>query len=142
MVEHHFMVLPSNSRLLVTSKWCSRRVRVVLVYPNSTRLDGSRYLVQLMCIARPHACTQTVNRIVGDLNSFGFVFESGYCQNRSENLFLEDSHLVMTFQQRWLHVITVLQISLKFVGISAGEYLAAFFLTQVYVTEDFIILYF
>src|SRR5690606_4963465 len=142
IVKQYFQVLPSNSRLLVTSKWFSRRVRVVLVYPNSTRLDGSRHLVQLMCVARPHACTQTINRIVGDLNSFGFVFESGYRQNRSENLLLEDSHPVMTLQQRWLHVITVLQISLKFVGISAGKYLATFFLTEFNIIQDFVILYF
>ncbi|MNR37434.1 hypothetical protein D3C85_1554470 [compost metagenome] len=60
MAQHHFMVFPAYARLLVAPERRTCRVCVILVYPNTARLNGSRYLVKFVRIAGPNAGTKAI----------------------------------------------------------------------------------
>src|SRR5690554_4144837 len=112
VTQHHFVVFSTNSGLFVTTKRCTRRIRMVLIYPNSTSLNGSWYLIQFVCITCPNASTQSVQSIVSNFNCFFNGFKGGNCQNRSKDFFLEDTHLVVPFKQSRFDVVTIFQVAI------------------------------
>jgi hypothetical protein len=97
MVEHHFVVFASEARFFVAAERGVRRVIVIAVDPDATGFDGARNLIKLVRVARPDARAETVKRVVGDFDRFGFVFESRHRRDRTEDFFLENAHFVVSF---------------------------------------------
>jgi hypothetical protein len=97
MVEHHFVVFAPETRFFVAAERSVRRVIVITVDPDATGFNGSWNLIKLVRVARPDACAQAVKRVVSDFDGVGFVFESRHGRDRTEDFFLKDAHLVMTF---------------------------------------------
>src|SRR4051812_35343198 len=96
MIEHHLASLATDAGLFVAAECRMRRIGVIAVGPHAPCLNLTAKSVSTRAVARPHTGTQTVHRIVGDLERFIFVFESRHRHHWTENFFLEDTHLVVT----------------------------------------------
>jgi hypothetical protein len=56
--------------------------------------------------SRPHAGTQAVQRLVGNLDGVVEVVERGYRHDRPEDLLLEDAHRVVALEDRRLSQVS------------------------------------
>ena len=117
-----------------------RWVGVVVVHPHTTRLDRSRHLVEFMCIPRPNAGTQPVGGIVRDGDGLFRVLEGGHGQHWSEDLFLEDAHLVVALEHGGLDVIPRGEVALQLRRSTTREHLGTFLLADIDVAEDLLVL--
>ena len=106
------------------------RVGVITIGPDAAGLDGTAHAVGDIAIACPDAGAQTVQRVVGQRQRFGFVLEGRHGQYRAENLFLKDAHLVVTLEERRLDVIAAGQIGADGGGLAAAQHLRAFLAAQ------------
>ncbi len=121
MVEHHFVILAAEARLFVAAERGVCRVIVVAIYPDAAGLDGTRDLVELVSVARPDTRSEAVERVVGYLDSVGFVLERCYGSNRAEYLFLEDTHLVVAFEKRRFDVESVFETVRILMGLATAQ---------------------
>ncbi len=109
---------------------------MVAVGPHPSSLDGAAHAVGDIAVATPHTGAETVKGVVGDSQGFGFILESGHGQYRSKNLFLEDAHLVVAFEQGRLHVITAIQFAADIGLGAADQHISAFLLAKIKVGQD------
>src|SRR5690348_17336644 len=72
VIEHHLVSLATDARLFVAAESRMRRIGVVAVGPHAACLNLTAEAVGTGAVARPHAGTETVQRIVGDLERFLF----------------------------------------------------------------------
>ena len=126
MVEHHFVILASEAGFFAASERGVGGVIVVAIYPDTTGFDSTRDLVELVCVAGPDAGTEAVKRVVSDRDGVGFILECGDGRDRAEDLFLEDSHLVVAFEQGRLDIETVFEAVRILMGFAAAEDLGTF----------------
>ena len=110
---------------------------MIAVGPHATGFDAATHAVGHVAIARPHTCTQTVQRIVGQSERVGFVFECGHCQHRTENFLLENTHFVVAFEHGRLDVVAIRQITRHLRTFAADQHLSAFLFAQIQIRADF-----
>ena len=67
VVEHHLVVLPADAGGLVAAEGRARGVGVVAVRPHPAGLDRPPRAVGRVGVPGPHAGTEAVQRVVGDL---------------------------------------------------------------------------
>ena len=112
---------------------------MVAVHPYTTGFDATAHTVCKVSITSPYTGTQTELSIVGNCQRFCFVFKGGHTDYRSKNFFLEYAHVVVTFQQCWLHIETIAEAF--YIGRTATDkYFGAFFLTKLKVAKNFFVL--
>merc|ERR1712000_794832 len=99
--QSHFVGFTADTGFLVTTERCVCRVHVVAVGPYTTGLDVATHAVSTVHVAGPYTGAQTEFGIVSNSQSFCFVFEGGYRDNRAKDLFLEDTHVVAATQQNF-----------------------------------------
>src|SRR6478736_3918002 len=123
VIEHHPVVLPPDAGDLVSAERGACGVLVIAVGPHPTRLDGAAHLVGAGAIARPDAGTEAVEGVVGDREGFGVVLERGDGEDRSENLLLEDAHLVVALQYRRLEEVAACELAIEVRPLPADQHL-------------------
>ena len=110
---------------------------MVAVDPHAARLNPAGDAVEFVRIARPETGTQPVERVVGNGHGFVGVFESRHRQHRSEDLFLENAHLVMAPENRRFDVVTAFHA----VGRTAtGQQFGTFLQADVDIGQHFLVL--
>ncbi|CAM2147310.1 hypothetical protein PT2222_10131 [Paraburkholderia tropica] len=141
VIEHHLVVLAADARLLVAAERRVRRIRVIAVRPHAPGLDLAAEAICARAVTRPHARAEAVERVVGDLQRFLFGLERGHRNDRPEDLFLEDAHLVVAAEHGRLHVIARAEFAGQRVAFAANQALRAFLLAEVDVREDLLQLF-
>src|ERR1700682_4375045 len=136
VLEHHLVVFATNTRLLVAAKSSVRRIGVIAIRPYAAGLNLASELVGTIAISGPHACAEAVKRVVGDCERVRFVLELRDRNDRSEDLFLEDAHLVVAFENRRFDVIAFGKFALEFRALAAGEHLCTLLLADVEIRQN------
>ena len=136
MLQHHLVGFTPDAGLLITPKCGVCRIGVIAVGPDAPGLNAPAHFIGQITVAAPDACPQAIRRVVGNLQCLLHRFEGGHRQHRSENLLLEDAHVVLAKQDRRLKVIPVLQIATKYLTAAAGQDICALFLADINVVED------
>src|SRR6185369_16951192 len=93
-----------DTRLLVSAERGVRRIGVIAIGPDPARLDGAAEAVEPARIAAPDTGAETVERVVGDRERLVIILEGRDRNHRSENLLLEDAHLVVALEHRRLDI--------------------------------------
>ncbi len=135
MVEHHLVGFAADAGLLLSAEGRVGGIQVVAVGPDATGLDAPGQSLHLVNVPGPDAGAQSVHGVVGDLQGFFLVLEGGHAEHRTEDLFLEHTHVVLALEHRGLDVIA-LGIGLVVVGFAAAENLGPFILADLDVVED------
>src|SRR6516225_11676047 len=96
VIEHHLVSFSTNARLLVSAERRMRRIGVIAVGPHASRLDRAAETVEPVGVPAPDARAEAIERVVGDRQCVVVIRESRDRYYRSEDLLLEDTHLVVT----------------------------------------------
>src|SRR5450759_4641222 len=99
-------------------------------------LDVAAGAVGRVAVARPDACAQTEDGVVGNRDRVVVVRETGHREHRAEDLLLEDPHVVGASQDRRLDVEAFGQIAVEHRPGAAGEDCGPLLLTDLDVAED------
>jgi hypothetical protein len=103
-------------------------------------LDAAAEAVAGVCLAAPHTGAEAIKRVIGDGERVGFVLERRHGDHRSEDLFLEDAHLVVALQDRRLDVIAAGKIAAEIGCLAADQHFGAFLAADVEIGENFLFL--
>ncbi|MEE8658444.1 hypothetical protein DOFOFD_05410 [Acetobacteraceae bacterium EV16P] len=103
------MRLTSNARFFISAKSRVRGIGVIAIDPDASGLNATPHTEACVRITAPHASAQTIFRVIGDGEGFLFRFKGCHGEDRAKNLLLEDSHFVMTLEDRRLNVETIIQ---------------------------------
>src|SRR4029077_19595593 len=95
MIEQHLVVFAADARLLVAAERRMRGIGVVAIGPDAAGLDRAAESVAAIGVAAPDAGAKAVERVVGDRERFLVGLERGHRDDRAEDLFLEDAHLIV-----------------------------------------------
>src|SRR5512133_828602 len=95
VVEHHLVVLTSDARDFVAAEGRVRGIEVVAVRPHTAGLDAAAHAERLARVTCPHTRAEAVHRVVCNLERLGLVAERGHREHGTEDLLLEDPHLVV-----------------------------------------------
>src|SRR5690606_12192058 len=114
-----------------------RRVDMITVGPDPTSLDGTTGTIRGMCRARPDTGTESINRIIGDLDRIIEVFEGGHSQYRPEDFFLEGLHVIGAFKDSRLNIETLPHFLTCF---TTSQDLCAFFTTSGNTAQNLVLL--
>ena len=109
---------------------------MIAVGPHASGLDRAAHAVGHIAVAAPHACAQSVQRVIGDRQRFGLVLERGHRQHRAKDFLLENAHLVVALEQRRLHVVTTFQIATQVGLCAAGQHFCALLLAQIQIRQN------
>ncbi len=136
------MGFTADTGFLVTTERCVCRVHVVAVGPYTTGLDVATHAVSTVHVAGPYTGAQTEFGIVSNSQSFCFVFEGGYRDNRAKDLFLEDTHVVAASHHSWLNVVTFGQVAFQSFDAATQQNFSTFGFTDGDVVHDALVLLF
>src|SRR3954469_18822429 len=125
VIQHHLVGLAADTRLLVTAERGMRRIGMVAIGPDAACLDGAAETIEPARIAAPDTGAETVERVVGDRERLVVILEGGDRDDRSENLLLEDAHLVVALEHRGLDVETTGKVTRQVVAHPARQHLRA-----------------
>jgi len=140
VIEDHLVGLAAETRLLVAAEGCAGRIQVIAVGPDATSLDAAAETIGVRAVAGPDTRAETVGGVVRDLERFFDGLELGDREDWSEDLFLEDAHLVVAGEDGGLNVVAIGQITFEVKLLAAGEALCAFCFTDGDVLEDLLLL--
>src|SRR5882757_9162453 len=126
MIEHHLVVLSSDAGLLVAAEGRMGGIGVVAIGPDPAGLDCTAEPVGAIAVAGPYSGAEPIERVVGDRERILVVLESRDRNDRPENLFLEDAHLVVAFEDRRLDIISLGELAIQLRPLAAGQHLGAF----------------
>ena len=98
---------------------------MIAIGPDPARLDGAAEAVEPARIAAPDAGAETVERVVGDRERLVVIPEGRDRNDGSENLLLEDQHLVVALEHRRLDIKAAGKIARQFVARPARQHLRA-----------------
>ena len=104
------MVFSSNSWIVYNPERCSGRIRVILVYPYSSCFNLAWNIVQLVSISGPDSGSKTVDGIIGNFTASSSSLKVVNASTEAENFFPEDSHFVVSFENRRLDVVSAFKI--------------------------------
>src|SRR5262249_8786690 len=135
VIEHHLVSLPPDARLLVAAKRRMGGISVIAIGPHATGLDSGAEMVSAIWVSASDTRAEAVEGIVGDRECLLVVFKGLHRNNRAEDLFLEDTHLVMALEHGRLDIIATLQFAAEHVALAADKNLGAFFLADVDIRE-------
>src|SRR6516162_10840580 len=141
MIKHHLVSLPTDARLLVAAKSRMGGIGVIAIGPYAARRDCTAETVAAICVAAPDARAEAIESIVGDRECILVGFEGGHGHNRPEDLFLEDTHLVVALEHGRLDIIATPQFAAEHVALAADKNLGALFLADVDIREDLLKLF-
>src|SRR6516164_2773435 len=141
VIEHHLVSFPAEARLLVAAKRRMSGIGVIAIGPHATGLDCAAETVAAICVAAPDARAEAVEGIVGDRECLLVGFKRRHRNDRAEDLFLKDTHLVMALEHSRLDIIATLQFAAEHVALAADKNLGAFFLADVDVRKDLLELF-
>src|SRR6476619_3408124 len=122
VIHHHAMVLAPDARLLVAAERGVRRVQVIAVGPHPSRLDRATHPVARVGVAAPQARAKAVQRVVRDGERIILGLELRHRYHRPEDLLLEHPHLVVSLEDRGLHVIALGQFAGVHATRATGQY--------------------
>src|SRR5690554_1984948 len=122
MVEHHFMVFSTKSGLFISAKWRVCGISMVLAYPNPNSLSGPWHLKHFVCVAGPNTGSQTINGVVCNFNGLLSGFKGSKRNYRPEYFFLENTHLIIPFQNCRLDIISIFSIAVVLLNGSTNQY--------------------
>ena len=125
VVEHHLVVLPADAGLLVAAERRVRGIDVVAVDPHPAGLDVAAGPVGGVAVAAPHPGAQAVEGVVGDRDRVVVIGERRHRHHRSEDLLLEDPHLVVAGEDGRLHVVAAGEVAAQLGALPAGDDLGA-----------------
>src|SRR6266496_1771875 len=125
VVEHHAVVLPSDTGDLVATERGPRGVLVVAVRPDPARLDGAAHPVGAIAVTGPHAGTESVEGVIGDRQRVRLVGEGRDREHGAEDLLLEDPHLVVALEHGGLEVVALGELAADLGTPAADEDLGA-----------------
>src|SRR5271170_683747 len=101
----------AHAGLLVSAPRSFHAGGLHMVYPDDAcaqRFDNAKCLVN---VARPHGCGQSIMRVVGDANGFGFTLEGNDRGDRTEDLFACDACVVVdVIEDRRLDVVPLFKL--------------------------------
>src|SRR5579862_1989914 len=136
MIEHHLVSLAPDSRLLVAAECGVRRIGVIAVGPDTSRLDAAAEAVRHVDVARPYAGAQPVKRIVRNFERLLRRIKGSHGHHRSEDLLLENAHLVVALEHRRLDVEAGGELARELVRGAAGQHFRALLLADVDIGQD------
>src|SRR3954452_17337021 len=87
-------------------------------------------------IAAPDTGAETVERVVGDRERLVVVLEGGDRDDRSENLLLEDAHLVVALEHRGLDIEATGKVTRQVVAYPARQDLRALLAADIDIGQD------
>lgn len=99
------------------------------------------YVVEVCGVLVLYVGIQVVQCVVGDLQSFFFGFEGGYCYYWFEDFFLEDVYVVVVFEYGGFYVVIIGQVVIQGVLFVIDQYFGFFLFVDVDVGEDFVQLF-
>jgi hypothetical protein len=112
VLENHLVRFASETRLLVAAECCAGGIKAVAIAPTAARVDLPTHAILVVVrVARPYARTQTIDRVVADLDGIFEVLELRDRKNRPEELLLEDAHVVIAREYGRLQEVAVLQVA-------------------------------
>src|SRR5690606_1275628 len=115
-----------------------RSVNVITVGPYPTGLNGGTGTIGGMRRARPDPGTESVNRIVGDLDRIIKVFKGGHGQYRPEDFILKGLHVIAAFKDGRLNIETLTHFLTCF---TTSQDLCAFFTTSGNTAQNLVLLF-
>src|ERR1700739_778248 len=136
VIEHHAVGFAANAGLFVSAKRRMRRIGVIAIDPHAPGLDPAAKAMTTVHLARPEAGAESVECVIGDFERIGFRLEGGDGNDRSEDLFLEDAHLVVALEDRRLHKVTAVEFAAELSTLAASQHFRAFLLADINVAED------
>ncbi|EJZ06057.1 hypothetical protein MFORT_28624 [Mycolicibacterium fortuitum subsp. fortuitum DSM 46621 = ATCC 6841 = JCM 6387] len=136
VVEHHLVVLAADTGLLVTAERRVRGVGVVAVGPHPAGLDVPAGPVGGVAVAAPHPGAEAVEGVVCDRDGVVVVLERGHGDDGTEDLLLEQSHLVVAGEDRRGHIETTVEVAAQIGPLTAGDQLGAFGFPDLDVGQD------
>src|SRR5215475_539233 len=128
VIEHHLVGFAPDTRLLVSAERRVRRIGVIAVGPNASRLDRATEAIEPVRVTTPDASAEAIERVVGDRQCLVVASEGRDRHHRSENLLLEDAHLVVTPEHGRLDIVAA--------GQAARQDLRAFLAADVDIRKD------
>ena len=81
--------------------------RAISIDPHRTSFECRRHPHGATDVACPDACSQTINRIVGHLNSMRLILKTHDGQHGAKHFFASDTHVgINIYKNRWLNKLT------------------------------------
>src|ERR1700694_3511067 len=87
------------------------RIQVIAVRPDAAGLKPSPHPIRDVDVSRPYGRPQAVERIVADGERFGFILERCEGDDRTKDFLLENTHLIVPFENRRLHIVPAADIA-------------------------------
>ena len=138
VMQHHQVVFAADAGLLVAAKRRVCRVGVVAVGPDPAGLDRPAEPVAGVGVAAPDAGAKAVERVIGDLQRFRVGLEGADGDDRSEDLFLEDPHLVVALEYGRLDVIAAFGGAAGRHCPAADQHFGTLLAADIHVGQDFL----
>jgi len=113
--------LTAKAGFLVAAEGRANRINVVAVGPAAARLDAAANTIQIVCVARPDARAEAVDGVIANFDGFFKGFELGDRNDRPEDLFLEDAHLVVAGEDGRLEEVAVFEVAAEVSRLAADE---------------------
>src|SRR3989344_1142966 len=138
MVEHRLVVFAPEARRLVSAESGVGGILVIAVGPDPAGLNRAAQPVSSVAVAGPDTSTQAVGGVVGDRDRFLDRLEGRHRQDRTEDLLLEDAHVVLAHEHRRLYEIALVQVTPGQRARTAGQALRALGLADVDIAKDLV----
>src|SRR5579864_6612659 len=136
--QHHLVRFAADAGNFVPAECRARRIQVVAVRPDAPRLNGTAHPIRAAAISSPDAGTKAVERVVGNFEGLRLVLEGGDGEDRSEDLLLEDAHLVVALEDGGFEVVAILELAVDAGAMTTGEDLGALVAADLNVVGDFL----
>src|SRR5271166_5401539 len=94
VVKHHLVGLAPDAGLLVAAERRMGRVGVIAVGPDAPGLNRTTEAIGPIAVAGPDSGAEAIQGVVGDFQRFRVVLELRHRNDRAEDFFLEDAHLI------------------------------------------------
>src|SRR5258708_34525892 len=109
-----------------------------VVTPLASALNGGPEQIGPGVVAGPDGGAQAIRRVVGKRERFFLGVERRNRDYRSENLLLEDAHLVVALEHSRLNEEAVLEVATEVCFSAPGEHLGAFLSSDIDEHENFL----
>src|SRR5437763_3177648 len=130
------MVLTAHARALVAAERGMRWILVVAVRPHSPGFDRATHAERSAPVASPHSGAEPVHRVVGDLQGLRLIAERRDREHRTEDLLLEDPHLVVPLEHSRLVVEAAGEASVEAGTLPTDQHLGALATADLHVALD------
>src|SRR5215471_13641417 len=105
-VERPIAAIATDAGILQTAKWRRQMAHILGIDPDHSGLKPAAEAERARDVRSPYISRQTILRIVGDPQRFGFVPEGDGAQDRAEDLFLRNAHAVGDAREQGRRYVT------------------------------------